>query len=217
MRKSTSFINFLFVFCFFFTCTYASTYVFSEDISSERAIYTTASPQTDHNAEPDEKSDPAMEPAPYTDFKSLRPVFAEEALDGEDLIELLRMDVEKIYEEFKGTVVYPPDPKGFADPSDYKIDDAVVAQEKCAELCRNINKLIFSVTDRSVKFYGPFLQAMRDVVYLDAVCLKEYNEGNISHRELWYSLHNKWMSAVGERYEALEQSSVLPIRKYPGE
>lgn len=215
MRKNVSFINFLFVLCFFFTCTYASTYVFSEDISYERAIYTTASPQTDYNAEPDEKSDPAMEPAPYTDFTSLRPVFAEEPLDDEDPIEIIRMDVERIYEEFKSTVVSPPDPKGFGDPSDYKIDDAGIAQERCAELCRNINKLIFSATDRSIKFYGPFLQAMRDVVYLDAVCLKEYNEGNISHRELWYGLYGKWMSAVGERYEALGQSSVLPVRKSP--
>ena len=179
----------------------------------QASSYTTASPQAVYTTEPAQKSDPAMEPAPYTDFKSLKPVFVEEPLDDENPIELIRMDVDRIYEEFKSTIVSPPDPKGLADPAAYKIDDARIAQEKCAELCRNINKLIFSVTDRSVKFYGPFLQAMRDVVYLDAVCLKEYNEGNISHRELWYSLHNTWMSAVGERYDALGQSPTSATRK----
>lgn len=165
----------------------------------EQAAYTTAD-----SAQPE---DPAMKPAPYADFTSLKPVFDEEPLDAEEPIELLRSDVEEIYSEFKGIVALPP---GSGASGEYAADKAKESYEKCAELCGNINKLIYSVTDRSVKIYGPVLQAMRDVAYLDAVCLREYAAGNAKHAALWRDLHVKWMSAVEERYAAMEETAVIP-------
>ncbi len=162
--------------------------------AQETGAYTTAAPAQEPPAE--------AKPVPYAEFTSFKPVFAEEPLDGEE-IDLTREDVENVYREFKTTVVDPPYPAALTSPADYKIYNAQEAFDRCAFLCKNINKLIFSVTDGSLEKYGPFLQAMRDVVYLDAVCLKEYMAGNASHRELWHSFHNKWLSAVEERYAGL--------------
>lgn len=140
---------------------------------------------------------------PYTEFKSLRPVFTEPPLDDGEMVELTREDVDRVYDEFRRVVVSPPYLKGLKSPADYRIDDAQTSFNACSELCRNVNKLIFSVSDSSLEKYGPLLQAIRDIVYLDAVCLKEYLDNNAEHRVLWHTLHNKWMSALEERYAAL--------------
>ena len=162
----------------------------------EPGTYTTAA------REEEKPLPPEMAPAPYTEFTSFKPAFTEEPLEGGE-IDLSREDVENVYREFKAAIVDPPYPAALANPADYRIDDPKESFDKCAQLCKNINKLIFSVSDASLEKYGPFLQAMRDVVYLDAVCIKEYNEGNAAHRQMWHSLHNRWLSAVEERYAAL--------------
>lgn len=179
------------IFCLLYTFTYTST-CFSDPQAP--GAYTTAAP--------DEEPRAGAKPVPYTEFTSFKPVFTEDPLDG-DAIELSREDVENVYGEFKTAIVGPPYPPALASPADYKINNAQEAFDRCALLCKNINKLIFSASDGSLEKYGPFLQAMRDVVYLDAVCLKEYLAGNASHRELWHSFHNKWLSAVEERYAGL--------------
>jgi hypothetical protein len=140
---------------------------------------------------------------PYTEYASLRPVFTESSLDEDEMIELTRADVDRVYDEFRRVVVSPPYLRGLKSPADYKIDDAQTSFNACSELCENVNKLIFSVSDSSLEKYGPILQAIRDIVYLDAVCLKEYLNNNAEHRVLWHTLHNKWMSALEERYAAL--------------
>lgn len=180
--------------CFLFILL--SAYNVYADGPGQAGAYSTAVPKPVENQA--EKKN-----VPYTEFTSLKPVFAEEPLDENDYLELSREDVDKVYAEFKKTILIPPYPKALANSADYRIDDAQGAFDRCAELTRNINKLIFSVTDESLKKYGPLLQAMRDVVYLDAVCLKEYLNGNEAHRDMWHDLHNKWASAAEERYAAL--------------
>ncbi len=182
-----------FIICLLFS-TFTSTCTCFSAFAQETGAYTTAAPAKELPAE--------VKPVPYTEFASFKPIFTEEPLDGDE-IDLSREDVENVYREFRTTIVNPPYPPALAGPSDYKIDNAQEAFDRCAFLCKNINKLIFSAKDGSLEKYGSFLQAMRDVVYLDAVCLKEYNEGKTTHRDLWHSMHNKWLSAVGERYAAL--------------
>lgn len=178
------------IFCLLYACTSTCFPAFAEVAGD----HTTAAPVEELPAE--------AKPVPYDEFTSFKPAFTEEPLDG-DAIDLTREDVENVYKEFKTAIVGPPYPAALASPADYRIDNAQEAFDRCALLCKNINKLIFSASDGSLEKYGPFLQAMRDVVYLDAVCLKEYLAGNASRRDLWHSFHNKWLSAVEERYAAL--------------
>lgn len=157
-------------------------------------------------AEAGDASGDKRDTVPYTEFTSLRPVFTEPPIDDTEMIELTRADVDRVYDEFRRVVVSPPYLRGLKSPADYRIDDAQASFNACSELCENVNKLIFSVSDSSLEKYGPILQAMRDIVYLDAVCLKEYLNNNAEHRVLWHTLHNKWMSALEERYAALENT-----------
>ena len=139
------------------------------------------------------------EHTPYTEFSSLKPDFREDPLDGEP-VEITAEDIDVIYSEFRDSSVSLPDAV-----LEERISPGEAAGRfaERAGLCGNINKLIFSASDESMDKYGPVLQAMRDVVYLDALCLNEYARGGDEYRPLWRDLRARWASAVEERYRAL--------------
>jgi len=152
-------------------------------------------------------------PTAYTEFNSLNPQFYDDTkLEAGTFIELTPDDIKELYREFKGTIVTPLDPGMMADPKAYRINSAEVHFKRCASLCVKLNQLIYAISIDGFDKYGRLLTSMRDVLYIDATCLKRYmkwiNGEVLPWHDIWYRLHNEWLKTAENRYTTIFEQKI---------
>lgn len=105
-----------------------------------------------------------------------------------------------LYKEFMGTIVSPPPPD---DTREYGIEHGEESLKKVITLGRRIHNLGQALSDEDYEKYGDLLKAMRDVLYLDSKHIPLAIKHDNSRDVYWFTLHNKWLEAVQDRYQKL--------------
>lgn len=115
-------------------------------------------------------------------------------------IEITEDYVKGLYDEFLVTIVEPPDPDTYRE---YGIENGEEKLKKVTMLGKKIHNLLFALAEETAEKYGYLLQAMRDVLLIDARHIPLAIRHDNSRDVYWYELHNTWLERAEMEYSQI--------------
>ena len=106
-------------------------------------------------------------------------------------------DIQLLYQEFKGTIVFPPDPDTYIEYSLPNAEEALAATES---LGRTTTSFFIALSEEDLEKYGRLVGMMREVLWIDARHLPFVIKHDNSRDAYWYQLHNAGVKKVDEEY-----------------
>lgn len=113
---------------------------------------------------------------------------------------LVEKDIKRLYQEFRSTIVNPPNPDV---NTEYSIENAEESLIQVEQLGRKMHNIFLALSDEDYAKYGKLIGIMREVLYIDWKHIPYAIRRSNARGIYWYELHNIGLKQAEEEYSRL--------------